>query len=99
MVAPGAPFAPHPHSQGLGSVDGALKVVGLILAADLLLFASEYVQVRKAATGRDGGAVQEGCGGCKRAWGRGTPCDCLCCEGLRLGCKGKRVCVGGGESG
>ncbi|PNW74315.1 hypothetical protein CHLRE_13g602650v5 [Chlamydomonas reinhardtii] len=32
------------QNKGLGSVDGALKVVGLILAADLLLFASEYVQ-------------------------------------------------------
>ncbi|KAG2429194.1 hypothetical protein HYH02_014127 [Chlamydomonas schloesseri] len=32
------------QNKGLGSVDGALKIVGLILVADLMLFASEYVQ-------------------------------------------------------
>ncbi|GLI64452.1 hypothetical protein VaNZ11_007724 [Volvox africanus] len=32
------------QNKGLGSVDGALKLVGLILVADLVLFAAEYVQ-------------------------------------------------------
>ena len=32
------------QNKGMGGVDGALKVVGIILAADLLLFAAEYVQ-------------------------------------------------------
>ncbi|PNH06535.1 Rhodanese-like domain-containing protein 11, chloroplastic, partial [Tetrabaena socialis] len=32
------------QNKALGSADGVLKVVGLILVADLMLFAGEYVQ-------------------------------------------------------
>ncbi|GLC43149.1 hypothetical protein PLESTB_000857900 [Pleodorina starrii] len=36
------------QNKGLGSVDGALKLVGVILVADLVLFAWEYIQAYQA---------------------------------------------------